>query len=130
MESKPFNFNKSFGFTTPCNTALTTTADNAALGVGDIILIYGNIVIHIIAVIKHANWDVVPVIRDTNERLMDPETGALPTTEADKQLTPCAINSRGASHFISFSFSNVDAIPTICKKLTPANKHEDIINKM
>merc|ERR1712113_1041284 len=82
--------------------------------------------IQIMAVKMQASCEVVPVMRDTKDRLILPETGADPTTEATPQATPWAINSRGALHGMPFSVSNPDAIPIMDKKLTPANKIEVI----
>ena len=67
-------------------------------------------------------WDVVPAIRDTSERDIDPLTGADPDIPATPQATPCATSSRGGDHAMPFSVSNPDAIPIIDKKLIAANR--------
>jgi len=84
--------------------------------------------IQIIAVKMHASCEVVPVMRDTSDRLMLPETGADPTIAATPQETPWATSSRGALHGMPLSASNQDAMPMMDKKLTPANKRDVITN--
>ena len=55
IASKPDSCFKSFGISIPFNTALTITALNAALGVGDMTFIYGSKYIQHSAVMMHAS---------------------------------------------------------------------------
>ena len=73
--------------------------------------------------------DVAPVILDTNDLDIEPETGADPTAPAAMLLTPWAINSRGADHDTLLSDSNPDAIPTIERKLI-AEKIEAVMKQI
>jgi hypothetical protein len=90
-KSTPRKVIRSFGTQTPVSTALTMTADKAALGVGLMTLMYGNATIQMHAVNRHASWEVVPVIRETKDRLMEPDTGADPTNAATPHDTPWAV---------------------------------------
>ena len=77
------------------------------------------------AVTRQESWEVVPTMRETRERDIDPETGAEPVKAAAMQAMPCAMSSRGADQAMPFSASNPEAMPMIERKFTAAKSEAD-----